>query len=110
MLRVRHCVECSRCHTRYLVSRSPYHNGSYLIPTVQGSLDEYALYCSCQRVLSLWRWCEVMACEVSSAAYERGYGTAEEIFPTIEPREPWSFDAGKYLNWVGSTEKERDPR
>lgn len=110
MLRVRHCVECPRCHTRYLVSRSPYRNGAYLIPTVQGSLEEYALYCACSSVASLWRWSEVKVCEVSSAAYDRGYGTAEEILSVDEPREPWSFDSEKYLNGLGSTERRRERR
>jgi len=47
--RIRHCVQCPKCFTRYLFSRSPYRNGSYLIPTVPHSSDEYALYCSCRR-------------------------------------------------------------
>lgn len=83
MPRIRHCVQCPKCLTRYLVPFSPYCNGSYLIPTVEGSLEEYALYCSCGRgsVASLWRWNEVKACEVSKAAYDRGYGTPEEIVP-----------------------------
>jgi len=30
--RIRHCVECPKCLTRYLVACSPYRNGSYLVP------------------------------------------------------------------------------
>jgi len=28
--RIRHCIECPKCRTRYLVGYSPYRNGSYL--------------------------------------------------------------------------------
>ncbi|HZD09509.1 MAG TPA: hypothetical protein VE176_14735, partial [Candidatus Limnocylindrales bacterium] len=43
MLRIRHCVECPKCLTRYLIAFSPYSNGSYLVPTVYGSSEEYIL-------------------------------------------------------------------
>jgi len=110
MLRVRHCVECPSCHTRYLVSFSPYRNGSYLIPTVAGSLEEYSLYCACSRGVTVWRWSEVKTCEVSPMAYERGYGTVDEIVPLNQSNEPWAFDAAKYLDGWHSMEKRRDPR
>lgn len=98
MPRVRHCVECPRCLTRYLIAFSPYSNGSYLVPTMHGSSEEYTLYCYCAgRVASRWRSCETKACEVSKAAYERGYGTPEEILPVSEQPE-WSFDLSRYLD------------
>jgi hypothetical protein len=80
--RIRHCVECPKCWTRYLFARSPYFNGSYLIPTVTGSLEEYTLYCSCATmpVRSHWRWDEVKTYKVSKAAYDRGFGTPDEVF------------------------------
>jgi hypothetical protein len=83
MLRIRHCVECPKCLTRYLIAFSPYRNGSYLVPAVYGSSEEYILYCSCRglSVVSPWRWREPKACEVSHEAYDRGYGTPEEISP-----------------------------
>lgn len=79
--RIRHCVECPSCHILYLVSLSPYRNGSYLMPTMRGSSREYALYCSCRRgsTARVWRWSEVKACEISKAAYDRGYGTCDEV-------------------------------
>jgi hypothetical protein len=79
--RIRHCVICPNCHILYLVSFSPYHNGSYLIPTIRGSTREYALYCSCRKgsAARVWRWSEMMPCEISKAAYDRGYGTSDEI-------------------------------
>lgn len=81
MSRIRHCVECPKCLTRYLIAFSPYGNGSYLVPTVYGSSNEYTLYCSCcvPRAVSRWRWNEMKTCDVTKAAYERGYGTPEEI-------------------------------
>ena len=47
--RIRHCVECPKCLTQYLVGFSPYSNGSYLVPSVVGSSEEYTLYCSCRK-------------------------------------------------------------
>ena len=89
MTRIRHCVECPKCLTRYLIAFSPYSNGTYLVPTVYGSSEEYTLYCSCSGppAASRWRWSEMKTCEVSKGAYDRGYGTPEEILPvTNQPR------------------------
>lgn len=110
-IRIRHCVECPKCLTRYLIAFSPYRNGSYLVPTVIGSSEEYTLYCSCRPLtVSRWRWSEVKACEVSKVAHDRGYGTAEELVQVNKPpRETWSFDIGKYID-LKHTEKERNPR
>ena len=110
MLRIRHCVECPACRTRYLISLSPYKNGSYLIATVTGSGDEYILYCRCRIGASRWREAEVMACEVSRAAYERGFGTQDEILRIgPESRNDWSFDASNYLSDWRLLEKRKNP-
>ena len=68
--RIRHCISCPHCRTRYLIGFSPYANGSYLLSTSVGSLEEYTLYCSCRRfpVPSRWRDSEIKACEVSHSA------------------------------------------
>ena len=110
MLRIRHCVECPKCLTRYLIAFSPYSNGSYLVPTVYGSSEEYILYCSCRglSVVSPWRWREPKACEVSHEAYDRGYGTPEEILP-LTNLPPKSFDVSRYLN-SKPMQKGRHPR
>jgi hypothetical protein len=111
-IRIRHCVECPKCLTRYLIASSPYHNRSYLVPTVTGSSEEYMLYCSCRRplVVSRWRWNEVKTCEVSRTAHDRGYGTAEEIVEmNRHPREAWTLDIAKYLA-SKTLEKERNSR
>lgn len=112
MSRIRHCVECPRCLTLYLVSFSPYRNGSYLIPTMIGSQEEYALYCSCRNgaVATLCKWSEVKSCEVVNAAYFRGYGTHEEIMPISDaPQEAWRIDVAKYLE-DGPMERRRSSR
>ena len=99
MLRIRHCVECPQCRTRYLIAFSPYKNGSYLVPAVYGSSEAYTLYCYCRGlpVVSHWTWKETRACEVLNQAYDRGYGTPEEVL-LVSNHSGWSFDAFGYLN------------
>lgn len=84
-VRIRHCVECPKCRTRYPIASSPYDNGSYLVSTFAGSSAEYILYCSCGRppTSSRWMWSELKTYVVSKPAYDRGYGTPEEIVRTI---------------------------
>jgi hypothetical protein len=100
MSSLRHCVECPKCFTRYLIAFSPYGNGSYLVHTVVASPEEYILYCSCGRpsVSSRWRWNEVRRYAVSRAAHHRGYGTPEEIVPVGEERrDARSFEMTRLL-------------
>jgi hypothetical protein len=80
--RVRHCVECPRCHTCYLIAFSPYSNGSYLL-RMTGDFEEYTLYCFCDGThkANVCRWPEVKACKVSRPTYERGYGSRDEVHP-----------------------------
>ena len=84
--RIRHCVECPRCLTRYVIGFSPYGNQSYLVPNVGGASEEFTLYCSCggPSVTSRWTWGDVKTCAVSKVAYRRGYGTPEEV-STMRP-------------------------
>lgn len=102
MPRTRHCVECPKCHTRYVLSFSPYRNGSYLITTLFGpAQEEYALFCSCTGLMAVsrWTWNEVKICKVSKAAYKRGYGTADEILLIRDhPHEDSYVDVSKYVN------------
>jgi len=90
MPRIRHCVECSTCLTLYLVSCSPYGNGSYLLPTIRGCRDEYILYCRCKAAASRWKSSEFKNCDVSTAAFERGYGTTEEITVIHAWQQEWT--------------------
>ena len=80
-LRVRHCVECPKCLTRYLVGFSPYRNGSTLMPVTAGFFEEWALYCSCGKppAFSRWNWNELRMYAVSDQAHHRGYGQPDEI-------------------------------
>src|ERR1700757_94164 len=107
MLRLRHCVECPKCLTRFVVSCSPYGNGSYLQATIEGSWDEYTLYCRCKAV-SRWKSSEFQNCEVSPKAFERGYGTAEEITVIRASQKEWPVDVSRYLRDWKSIEKRRD--
>src|SRR5581483_3416009 len=79
--RVRHCVECPNCRTRYLIAFSPYRNGSYLARTGSSISEHYTLYCRCgiPAVCSQWHWSELNTYKVSSKAHDRGYGTPDEI-------------------------------
>ena len=79
--RVRHCVECPKCKTRYLVGFSPYANGSHLVALSQSFQGEWTLYCSCANppVRSYWRWSELEMYIVTRRAFNRGYGAPGEI-------------------------------
>jgi hypothetical protein len=67
---------------RYLLSCSPYRNGSFLMP-LEGLADEWTLYCSCgsPHIPSRWNWSELKRYAIPAQAHERGYGPPEEIVP-----------------------------
>lgn len=79
--RLRHCVECPECRTRYLIGFSPYSNGSFLISSGRELTGEFKLVCACGRppVHSRTAWSHLKTYCVSREAYRRGYGSAEEI-------------------------------
>ena len=79
--RIRHCIECPKCLTRYLVGFSPYPNGSYLEPVAEGSWQQWILHCSCRSPHSRSRWhCDdLKPYGVSASAHIRGYGSPREI-------------------------------
>ena len=79
MSRIRHCVECPNCLTRYLIGSSPCRNGSRLVSCLSGDEGVHILFCSCGRPPVANRWSELKKYVVSSRAYDRGYGTPEEI-------------------------------
>lgn len=108
-MRIRHCVECPSCRTRYLLSFSPYRNGSRLVSAAQVAWDDYVLYCSCSRGSSRIRSSEVKRCDVSREAYRRGYGTAKEIVELDPPQQnALALDLSPYLDRPNSTGKRRD--
>jgi hypothetical protein len=82
MSRVRHCVECPKCRTRYLPSFSPYRNGSYLIPLTAHGASGWILYCSCRMppASSQWGSTDLKRYEICGQAYRRGYGSPDEVW------------------------------
>src|SRR6266446_9375001 len=78
---IRHCVECPKCGTRYLIAFSPYANGSCLVSQPKPISDEFMLYCSCSNppAISRWTWQDLRRYSVTRAAHTRGYGSPEEI-------------------------------
>ena len=78
--RIRHCVECSNCSTRYVIGFSPYDNGAYVVSNPPGGADLLRLYCSCGNSCG-FRLSELKTYAVSESAYPRGYGSADEIVP-----------------------------
>jgi len=91
--RIRHCVECPKCRTRYLIGASPYANGAYLV-TPLGDLESHTLYCPCGRSAFTSRWSESKTYIISNPAYDRGYGSPDEIFPA----EPGKSGRSSYPN------------
>jgi hypothetical protein len=77
--RIRHCVECPKCHTRYLIGASPYANGSYLVSSLVDQGEALTLYCSCGRPALTNRWDELATYAVSRDAHGRGFGPPEEV-------------------------------
>src|SRR5882757_4459553 len=96
--RVRHCVECPKCQMRYLVSGSPYSNGSFLSPLAKGLAEQWTLYCSCRspHIPSRWSSNELKRYAIPTQAYERGYGPPDEIVP-----EKYDF-----IRWNHHTDKD----
>ena len=87
MPRVRHCVVCPKCRTRYLPGSSPYRNGSYLVPLIAQAVSGWTLHCTCG-VPSQWGPSELKTYEVSARAYRRGYGTPDEICTITQHHNP----------------------
>ena len=97
--RTRHLCRVSEMPHPVSDRLQPYGNSSYLVPSVVGSLDRYTLYRSCRSPCAVSRWNQVRACQVSNAAYTRGYGTPEEAaLVTTQTWNSWSFDISRYLN------------
>src|SRR5438552_2932625 len=77
--RIRHCVECPKCRTRYVIGSSPYRNGAHLVTRLDGRVEEHTLYCSCGWRVFVMRWSELKTYVVSNEAHSRGYGPPNEI-------------------------------
>jgi len=84
---IRHCVECPKCYTRYVVRFSPYANRSFLLQTHAAFPEEYTLYCSCGSppVCSRWKEGQLATYAVCKTAHTRGYGSRKEILRQSAP-------------------------
>ena len=103
--RLRHCLECPECCTRYLIGFSPYTNGSYVVSFVTECSEEYKLFCPCRQppVCSRWNWRELKTYAVSNRAYARGYGSPKEVWLF---RQPTERDPGLHrLGWEGNEDR-----
>jgi hypothetical protein len=53
----------------------------------------------------------VKACEISKEAYDRGYGTRDEVAPIdTRPRNVWAVDVSQYLDDLNAKKKRKNPR
>ena len=79
--RIRSCVECPKCHTRYVIGSSPYPNGSYIVAQPFAAPDLVRLYCICGDLPSSYafKFSELKMYAVSEWGERRGYGSPEEI-------------------------------
>jgi hypothetical protein len=91
--RVRHCIPCPHCRTRYLIGFSPYANGAYVVFTRVGCLEECLLYCPCRRFALPSRWgsSDIRTCKVSKSVYRRGFGSSEEVIFADQQAEPIGY-------------------
>lgn len=111
MSRIRHCLECPNCRTLYLISRSPYRNGGWIDFTLHGLGEAYILYCSCRSMGIRLKAKEVLICEVSKEAYERGFGSREEVVPLRDDfEEEWPFRKQEDADLWNSRERRSDRR
>jgi len=85
--RIRSCVECPTCHTRYVIGCSPYRNGSYIVAHPLAAADLLRLYCTCGNTPSSYtfKFSELKMYAVSDYADRRGYGSSEEIVLVERP-------------------------
>jgi hypothetical protein len=60
-------------------------------------------------VASRWKWSEMKKYEITKAAYERGFGTSDEILLIQDaPQEAWSPNVSRYLDSWKSMEKRKN--
>ena len=76
-LRLRSCVECPQCHTRYIIGANPYRISVH----PSESSDVRRLYCCCAGRFDffLFKLSELKIYSVSETAHARGYGSPDEI-------------------------------
>ena len=78
--RLHRCVECPKCHTRYIIGANPYGNGSYIVSHDTVESDLRRLFCTCRLPdYHEFKLNEMKAYAASHSVYERGYGSPDEI-------------------------------
>jgi hypothetical protein len=78
--RLHRCVECPKCHTRYVMGFDPYGNGSHIVSDAAGGTDLRLLFCTCSvPEYHEFKLSELKAYAVPHDAYVRGYGSADQI-------------------------------
>lgn len=78
--RLHRCVECPKCHTRYIIGANPYGNGSYIVSHPTGESDLRRLFCACRGPdYQEFKIIELQAYAVPRDVYVRGYGSPDEI-------------------------------
>ena len=79
--RLRSCVECPKCHTRYVIGSNPYYNGSYIVAYPPSGADLLRLYCTCGDLLTshAFEISDLKMYAVSEWAEKHEYGSPEEI-------------------------------
>ena len=93
------CVECPKCLTQYLIGFSPTVIALILCRRLLVLWIDTRCTVPCRSPCAVSRWNQVRACQVSNAAYTRGYGTPEEVALVItQTWNSWSFDISRYLN------------
>jgi hypothetical protein len=78
--RLHRCVECPKCHTRYILGANPYGNGSYIVSHDTVESDLRRLFCTCRLPdYHEFKLNEMKAYAAPHSVYERGYGSPDEI-------------------------------
>jgi hypothetical protein len=85
--RIRHCVECWNCRTRYVIGFSPYRNRSHIVSQPWEGVDLLRLHCFCGNSTGFTLG-ELKTYAVSPSAYLRGYGSTDEIVPVQGDEKP----------------------
>ena len=79
--RIRSCVECPNCHTRYLIGFSSHSNGSYIVSHPQRAAVMHRLYSTCSNSPSpyAFKFSKLKMYDISDWADRHACGSPEEI-------------------------------
>lgn len=78
--RLHRCVECPKCHVRYVMGLNPYSNGSHVVSDAAIASDLRKLFCvCCAPDYYEFKLSQLKVYEVPQSVYRRGYGSVHEI-------------------------------